>query len=155
MSSFRNRRNFSSPSLESLPRRLPPPIPTGKGLMSAADPEFSKYADITKEEQVPDLILPEHVRSNFQEPSEIDYRLLLTGDDDSVQRLLKSAADFGVFLIIGHGLCSEEVKSTLVENQWAFEKLSKATRRRFAADHEEFVWCRKTAENDENLHILW
>lgn len=151
MSNFRNRRNFSSPSLESLPRRLPPPIPTGKGSRSAADPEFSEYVDITKEEQVPVLILPEHVRGSSEEPAEIDYRLLLTGDYDTVQRLLRSAADFGVFMIIGHGLCPEEVKSTLVENQWAFEKLSKTSRRRYTAEHEEYVWCRNADKN----HIFW
>ncbi|KAK9290542.1 hypothetical protein L1049_008712 [Liquidambar formosana] len=83
----------------------PSPIPTGKGLRSAAvdDEILSEY--LQKSLQIPDLTLP---KSSFSAsvhrlvPTEIDYRSIVSRERDSIDLLLRSAAEVGVFLIIGH-----------------------------------------------------
>lgn len=159
MSIVRNRKSFSSPSLQAL---IPPPIPTGKGSRSAANPAFSKYIDETKE--IPELILPDYFHRS--DPEEINYyELILQGDEDSVNRLLRSAADYGFFQLSGHGIISsfseeEELKSTLLENQWVFQLLGKS--KWHCSNHEEVVWlpeiAEKSAANNSfgggNLHVF-
>ncbi|KAL3531609.1 hypothetical protein ACH5RR_005130 [Cinchona calisaya] len=115
---------------------LPSPIPTGKGIRSAADAgsTFSKHIDKSKQ-SVPELLLPQHLLRPIL-GAELDYRSLLSGEKDSVNRLLRSAAQFGFFQITtGHGISGEEFKSTLVEYDCVFKQLTRG------CYYDELVWC--------------
>ncbi|CAK9144482.1 unnamed protein product [Ilex paraguariensis] len=114
----------------------PPPIPTGKGSRSAASPVFSEFIDRSK--HVPELTFPEHVPRGFV-PAVVDYQSLKWRDSESVERLLRSALEFGVFRISGHGITVEELRATLAEAKWVFG-LSMDCCRRYG-DRQEFVWC--------------
>ncbi|XP_050228439.2 uncharacterized protein LOC126677715 [Mercurialis annua] len=111
-------RNTSALNLSAPP---PSPIPTGKGSRSAANENFSEYLDKTF--NIPDLSLPaphfplynnndyadhdhdhdhDDDRTDTYIPEKIDYRLLELGDYETIDRLLRSAREFGVFMIIDH-----------------------------------------------------
>ncbi|KAL6987972.1 hypothetical protein U1Q18_013718 [Sarracenia purpurea var. burkii] len=102
----RARRDLSSGTQEPPPS----PIPTGKGSRSAADSIFS--AHLNRSLKIPELSLPDYVHRSV--PADIDRRSLLSREGDSVKRVLRSAAEFGVFRISGHGICVDELRSTLV-----------------------------------------
>ncbi|XP_010253121.1 PREDICTED: uncharacterized protein LOC104594514 isoform X2 [Nelumbo nucifera] len=127
----------------------PSPIATAKGLRSAAvdDKVLSEYLERTL--QIPDLTLPEfcfpeNARSWI--PSRVDLRSLISKDEDSIRQVLGSAAEFGTFLIIGHGISADELQSMLLEAKCAPE--IPAEKRRIinrnlngrGEVHEELFW---------------
>ncbi|XAR68725.1 hypothetical protein NMG60_11000079 [Bertholletia excelsa] len=136
-----SRRNtmFSSPPYTSL-APPPSPIPTARGVRSAANSIFSDY--LSRNIKIPELSLPEYVHRSV--PSDINRHSLLSGESDSVQRLLRSAAEFGAFRISGHGIAVEEIRSALSEADVAFQ-ISCGRRREYCrsySDCEEFEWRR-------------
>ncbi|CAI9768413.1 unnamed protein product [Fraxinus pennsylvanica] len=141
----RNRLISSSPAASP-----PPPIPTGKGSRSAVDPALSEYID--KSIHIPELTLPEHVHSI--KPLDIDYQLLISMDDDndSISRLSTSARGLGIFRIFGHGISSEELRSTLVDSEQIFGLPVKCCTN--YGDHEKFVWCDDDKEFIEKGKIV-
>ncbi|KAA8517525.1 hypothetical protein F0562_017845 [Nyssa sinensis] len=127
-------------SLLSSPAPPPSPIPTGKGVRSAADSTFSEYID--KSIQIPELILPECLHRLV--PANIDYQSLVSRDGDSVKRLLRSAAEFGVIRISGHGILADQIRSTLDKTESVF-RISDGRKTEYCrhyVDSEEFVWRR-------------
>ncbi|OWM67064.1 uncharacterized protein LOC116207173 [Punica granatum] len=97
----------------------PSPIPTGKGSRSAADETFVRY--LNKSFHIPDLTLPDQPRSHSavnnpdQSPSTVDFQSVTLRDRDSIGGLMKSARNFGAFLMSGHGILHKELQSSLQE----------------------------------------
>ncbi|KAJ4970823.1 hypothetical protein NE237_003922 [Protea cynaroides] len=118
----------------------PTPIATGKGIRSAVvdDDILSKYLESRL--RVPDLNMPQSRSfsiSRRRSPAEIDLRLLLSRDDDSIRQILGSAMEFGVFKIIGLGISADELRSMMAEAELIFPipvELKKDLGR------EEFLW---------------
>ncbi|KAI8557215.1 hypothetical protein RHMOL_Rhmol05G0319300 [Rhododendron molle] len=142
MAIMRTRSLLTSPS-EAPP---PSPIPTGKGLRSAANSIFSE--NLSRSLKIPKLSLPEYVHRSV--PADIDRESLASREPDSVKRILRCAAEFGVFRISRHGICVEELRSALGESDAVFripDCKNKDCRQNYGG-REEFVWRRfeKAAE---------
>lgn len=116
----------------------PSPIPTGKGSRSAADPIFSDHLE--KSLKIPELSLPEHVHLSV--PAEVHLDDLVSRERGSMKRLLRSAAEFGVFRISGHGVSTAELRRTLVDAGEIF---------RISGDGESANCCGNEGCNE----ILW
>ncbi|XP_060202558.1 uncharacterized protein LOC132630984 [Lycium barbarum] len=119
------RKRLSSFSYSSAPP--PSPIPTGKGSRSAVDSILGEY--IHQSVNVPRLTLPHRWA-----PDEIHYKSLLQRENDAMNRLLSSAAEFGVVRIIGHGISGEELRTMLIKNEWLFRLSEKY------ANYDKFLW---------------
>ncbi|OIT06769.1 PREDICTED: uncharacterized protein LOC109223060 [Nicotiana attenuata] len=109
----------------------PSPIPTGRGSRSAVDSILGEYID--QSIHVPHLTLPKNTHRWV--PDEIHYPSLLLRENDAMNRLLSSAAEFGVVRIIGHGISGEELRTMLTENEWLF----RLSREKYA-NYDKFVW---------------
>ncbi|KAK8466408.1 hypothetical protein PHAVU_008G084100 [Phaseolus vulgaris] len=96
-----------------IPAPLPSPIPTGRGMRSAASETFSHFLE--KSLQLPELTLP-HLPPA---PAEIDLRSLSLGSADL---MLRSAREFGAFRIRYHGISSGELLTMADEAERVFEK---------------------------------
>ncbi|KAG7965291.1 hypothetical protein I3843_09G215600 [Carya illinoinensis] len=94
----------------------PSPIPTGKGSYSAANETFIKH--LKNSLQPPKLEFP--VRTHHLVPAEIHIRSLVSRGRGSVDRLLRSAGEFGACRISGHGISSEELRSLVEEAEGVF-----------------------------------
>ncbi|KAK4755454.1 hypothetical protein SAY87_009211 [Trapa incisa] len=143
----------------------PSPIPTGKGSRSAANDSFIKY--LVKSSHVPELTLPETHRSYFpstdihQQPITIDYRLLTAYYHDSIQRLTKSAKEYGAFLITGHKISVEEARSRQSLQEAEFDR---EIPRGYQIDRREMsrgnfrestiIWRRELTETGEGFGRL-
>lgn len=136
MAIMRTRSLLTSPS-EAPP---PSPIPTGKGLRSAANSIFSE--NLSRSLKIPKLSLPEYVHRSV--PADIDRESLASREPDSVKRILRCAAEFGVFRISRHGICVEGLRSALGESDAVFripDCKNKDCRQDYGG-REEFVWRR-------------
>lgn len=109
----------------------PSPIPTGRGSRSAVDSILGEYID--QSIHVPHLTLPKNTHRWV--PDEIYYPSLLLRENDAMNRLLSSAAEFGVVRIIGHGISGEELRTMLTGNEWLFGLSSEKY-----ANYDKFVW---------------
>ncbi|KAG2326449.1 hypothetical protein Bca52824_009177 [Brassica carinata] len=104
----------------SSPPPLPSPIPRARGSRSAANEILTEI--IEKSIQVPELTLPEShsggesCGSRHLIPAEIDFRLLTSRREGSVDRLVRSAREFGAFRVSYHGISSEEMRSLVRES---------------------------------------
>ncbi|KDP22778.1 hypothetical protein JCGZ_00365 [Jatropha curcas] len=118
-------RNSSELTLSAPP---PSPIPTAKGSRSAANESLSQY--LLKSFALPELSLPEaHLpldETHHIIPEEIDYRSLKSGDYETIDRLFRSAKEFGVFMITDHGISSPELQLLLNEADRVFRDLVQA-----------------------------
>ncbi|GAB2300769.1 hypothetical protein Dimus_034805 [Dionaea muscipula] len=138
----------------------PSPIPTGKGSRSAAVDDQSLNDFFTGNIRVPYLRLPEyHVPETSYRPklpARIDFRLLASGVGNSIERLIRSAREFGVVRIGGHGIPMEEIAAAKAEVEIFFRKLDERKtrfRRSFVdrvGNREEFVWFRS-----DKAMLLW
>ncbi|XP_043702104.1 uncharacterized protein LOC122652434 isoform X2 [Telopea speciosissima] len=115
MALLRNQKSFVFPAPP------PSPIATGRGLRSAAvdDQILSEYLENNL--RVPDLNLPQSFHLAISNPVEIDLRLLSSRDDDSIRQVLRSALQFGVFSIIGHGISADKLSSMMAEAEMVFQ----------------------------------
>ncbi|EXB42367.1 hypothetical protein L484_021959 [Morus notabilis] len=96
-----------------LTKTVPPPspIPTGRGSRSASNEPFDQFLDGSL--HVPALSLPETSAIRRSVPAEIDLQSLVSGDEDSVDRIVRSAKNFGVFRIVGHGISVADLRSLI------------------------------------------
>ena len=88
----------------------PSPIPTGKGSRTASNEPFARFLD--RSLRVPALSLPgTSPRSHdCHVPAKADLRSLLSAEGDgSLERVLGSGRDFGVFRVTGHGVSAVEL----------------------------------------------
>ncbi|KNA12311.1 hypothetical protein SOVF_127080 [Spinacia oleracea] len=140
---------------------LPPsPIPNAKGSRSAAidDRKLTDY--FTNNLQIPYLRLPDpYSQSHTTQvriPAQIDYRLLSSRVGNSIERLVKSAREFGVVRIVGHGIERQEVRLVKAEVELFFKSLDERKtrfRKSFVervGNREEFVWFRS-----DKAMLLW
>ncbi|KAJ9179649.1 hypothetical protein P3X46_007996 [Hevea brasiliensis] len=105
----------------------PSPIPTGKGLRSAANENLCDY--LAKSLNVPDLSLPDpHLPLNdtHQIPAEIYYPSLELSDYETIDSLLRSAREFGAFRITCHGIFGDELRLLVHEADRVFRDLEQA-----------------------------
>nr|XP_018628081.2 uncharacterized protein LOC104101583 [Nicotiana tomentosiformis] len=109
----------------------PSPIPTGRGSRSAVNSILGEYID--QSIHVPHLTLPKNTYRWVLD--EIHYPSLLLRENDVMNRLLSSAAEFGVVRIIGRGISGEELRTMLTENEWLFGLSSEKY-----ANYDKFVW---------------
>eukprot|EP00257_Ricinus_communis_P023203 XP_015583124.1 uncharacterized protein LOC8281238 isoform X1 [Ricinus communis] len=124
-------RNASELKLSAPP---PSPIPTGKGSRSAANEILCEYLEKTL--NIPDLSLPEpHIPLLHDDidtppniPEQIDYQSLELGDYETIDRLLRSAREFGAFMIIDHGIFyhDDSLRSLVLESDRVFRDLEQA-----------------------------
>jgi len=98
-----------------IPAPLPSPIPTGRGMRSAASETFSQFLE--KSLQLPELTLPgTHLPPA---PAEIDLRSLPHGSADL---MLRSAREFGAFRIRCHGISGGELQTMADAAERVFQK---------------------------------
>ncbi|XP_057804728.1 uncharacterized protein LOC131020089 [Salvia miltiorrhiza] len=114
--------------------RIPPPIPTAKGVRSAADPILSEQIDRSAA-QIPELKLPQHVA--LSKPDEISYESLVSREDESVRGLLRSVRDFGAVGISDHGIPTEELRFALGNYS---DRIFTVEYRTSYGDHEQIEW---------------
>ncbi|GAB4856255.1 hypothetical protein Ancab_014182 [Ancistrocladus abbreviatus] len=138
----------------------PSPVPTAKGTRSAvADETLNEF--FAKNNQIPYLHLPESnaASTTYRSknlPEQIDFRLLASRVGNSIDRLLKSARDYGVVRISGHGISRPELASVKAEVELFFRKLDERKtkfRKSFVeriGNKEEFVWFRS-----DKAMMLW
>ncbi|XP_074302941.1 uncharacterized protein LOC141637281 [Silene latifolia] len=151
-----NNNSNKSPTRSTLTGFAPPPspIPTGKGTRSGAMNERKLNDYFYENLQIPYLRMPDY--SRVRVPAQIDYRLLASRVGNSIERLVRSAQEFGVVRIGGHGICREEVRSVRAEVELFFRKLDERKgrfRRSFVdrvGNREEFVWFRS-----DKAMLLW
>uniref|UniRef100_A0A2N9HKD1 Non-haem dioxygenase N-terminal domain-containing protein n=1 Tax=Fagus sylvatica TaxID=28930 RepID=A0A2N9HKD1_FAGSY len=135
---------------------LPSPIPTGTGSRSAANEIFTEFLENSL--QVPSLSLPE---SQFKSttrhpiPANIDFRSLAGRARDSVDRLLRSAKEYGAFRIVGHGISSEELRLLVEEAESVFQ-ISEGNLNLVESNgnREEIVWAPSMHERLESAGKL-
>lgn len=105
----------------------PSPIPTGTGSRSACNEILSDY--LAKSLKVPDLSLP-HLHPPLNEadhiPAEIENPSLELRDYETIDRLLRSAREFGAFRITCHGIFGDELRSFVHEADRIFQDLEQA-----------------------------
>ncbi|XP_014497340.1 uncharacterized protein LOC106758857 isoform X1 [Vigna radiata var. radiata] len=99
-----------------IPAPLPSPIPTGRGMRSAASEIFSQFLE--KSLHLPELTLP--VTHLPPAPAEIDFRSLPLASSDL---MLRSAREFGAFRIRCHGISGVELQTMADEAESVFQKL--------------------------------
>lgn len=128
------------------PAPPPSPIPTGKGSRSASDEILTQFFNNTV--RIPDLSLPE---SKFPVPAGVDLRSL--SSDSTNTRLLRSAKEFGAFLVRGHGVSADELRSLVREAENCVFGNSEIPRDlvRRNGDREEMVWIRNGNQSKESL----
>ncbi|KAK1421693.1 hypothetical protein QVD17_24238 [Tagetes erecta] len=92
---------------------------------------------------------------------EVEYRLIKSKDKNAIQKVLDSAFKYGMFLVSGHGISSEELNAAFTEAEFCFGLLAERWSR--DGDREEFAWSRSamaTAErrrevkNNEQFHMF-
>ncbi|KAL2899931.1 Gibberellin 2-beta-dioxygenase 7 [Bienertia sinuspersici] len=140
---------------------LPPsPIPKAEGSRSAAvdDRKLTDY--FSKNLQIPYLRLPDPYSplhtNRVRVPAQIDYRLLGSRVGNSIERLVRSAREFGVVRIVGHGIPRQEVRLVKAEVELFFRSLDERKtrfRKSFVdrvGNREEFVWFRS-----DKAMLLW
>ncbi|KAM7262577.1 hypothetical protein ACFE04_000260 [Oxalis oulophora] len=143
------------------PAPPPSPIPTGAGSRSAANENLSRFLE--KSLHVPDLALPldssprhpDHhsPSSHYDFLAEIDLTDLQSKNPDSVDRILRSAAEYGAFRIGGCGFFGEELGSSLAKEAEPVFRILK--RREFGmvsegfSDREEIVWVHSDKVKNE------
>ena len=96
--------------------KFPPPIPTAKGVRSAADTILSQHID--QSIHTPELTLPHHVARS--KPGEITYQSLLSRDNEALRVFLRSVRDFGAVRISGHGILTEDLSLVLANSDRIF-----------------------------------
>ncbi|XVF65929.1 hypothetical protein PTKIN_Ptkin09bG0290500 [Pterospermum kingtungense] len=143
-------------SMSQLNIKAPPPspIPTAAGSRSAANQSLSDFLE--KSLQVPDLTLPESqdLHHHHHHPYKVDFESLALRDGSSVERLLRSAREFGVVRIGWHGIDTEEelMRALVKDAARVFVVLGERDagfRRYRAAKREEIVWIRCKDERME------
>ncbi|KAL1549066.1 hypothetical protein AAHA92_17214 [Salvia divinorum] len=112
--------------------KIPPPIPTAKGVRSAADTFLSEQID--RSIQTPELKLPQHVARS--KPDDITYQSLLLREDDTVRGLMRSLRDFGAVRISGHGILTEDLRFALANSDRIFTVQCCHS----YGDHEQIDW---------------
>ncbi|KAH6777962.1 hypothetical protein C2S52_006533 [Perilla frutescens var. hirtella] len=117
------------------PPPLPSPIPTARGVRSAADPILSELLD--RSVQIPELQLPRHVAARSK-PHEISYESIVMREDESVRRFLRSVREFGVVRIRDHGIPTEELRFALDNSDRIFWLAVECCTS--YGDHEKIVW---------------
>lgn len=140
---------------------LPPsPIPNARGSRSAAvdDRKLTDY--FANNLQIPYLRLPDPYHQSHttqvRVPAQIDYRLLSSRVGNSIERLVRSAREFGVVRIVGHGIERQEVRLVKAEVELFFRSLDERKtkfRKSFVervGNREEFVWFRS-----DKAMLLW
>ncbi|KAL3633384.1 hypothetical protein CASFOL_000564 [Castilleja foliolosa] len=110
---------------------LPSPIPTGGGSRSAADPILTEriYASV----RIPELTLPDQ-HAHRLKPEEINYRSLVSRENESVRRLVRSIREFGAVQIRNHGIILTEELSFALDNGDRLLGCGSY------GDHEKIVW---------------
>ncbi|GFP83236.1 hypothetical protein PHJA_000467000 [Phtheirospermum japonicum] len=114
---------------------LPSPIPTGGGSRSAADPTLSEQIDASV--RIPELTLP-HQHAHRFKPEEINYESLVSRENDSVRRLMRSIREFGAIQIRNHGILTEELRFALDNGERLFGLTVECCGS--YGDHEKIVW---------------
>lgn len=112
--------------------RIPPPVPTAKGVRSAADPVLAELID--RSVRIPELKLPP--QSARSEPYEISYGLLVNRETESVRGFLRSVREFGAVRIGGHGILTEELRVALAKSERIFTVDCCTS----YGDHEQLEW---------------
>ena len=144
------RRSMSQLNIKAPP---PSPIPTASGSRSAANESLTNYLE--KSLQIPDLTLPESQALHHPDPPyEVDFQSLALRESNSVERLLRSAREFGVLRIGLHGIDTGdgELRSLVKEAARVFgmlEERDTGFRRYRAGKREEIVWVRCKDERME------
>ncbi|KAL0844519.1 hypothetical protein Bca101_017765 [Brassica carinata] len=156
MALMRTRSQLKASSL-SPPPPPPSPIPRARGSRSAANQILTEI--IERSIQVPDLTLPESHSggesscSRHLIPAEIDFRLLTSSRrEGSVDRLVRSAREFGAFRLSCHGISSEEMRSLVRESGRVFgvlEGRESGFRRSVVGNRDEIAWVRSWKERME------
>ncbi|XP_010529930.1 PREDICTED: uncharacterized protein LOC104806639 [Tarenaya hassleriana] len=149
MAMMRTRSQLNASSLAP-PPPPPSPIPTAKGSRTAASEVLTEI--IERSVQIPELTLPDSynggascVTRHHPIPAEIDFRLLASRRTSSVDRLMRSAREFGAFRISWHGISSEEVRSLVRESGRVFgvlEERDTGFRRSVVGNRDEIIWVR-------------
>ncbi|XP_059428363.1 gibberellin 2-beta-dioxygenase 8 [Corylus avellana] len=124
----------------------PSPIPTATGSRSAANQIFTEYLEHSL--RPPNLALPATTRHPI--PSDVDLRSLASRGRDSVDRLLQSARQYGVFRISGHGISSEELGYLVEEAEPVFRNPEALNLVKRNGNREEIVWARSRNERLES-----
>ncbi|KAG6697879.1 hypothetical protein I3842_09G223200 [Carya illinoinensis] len=112
----------------------PSPIPTATGSRSAANETFIEYLESSL--QPPHLAFPPSTRHPV--PVEIDVRSLASRGRESVDRLLRSAREYGACRISGHGILGEELRSFVEAADVVFRNSDFVAR---TGNREEIVWA--------------
>ncbi|KAG2332497.1 hypothetical protein Bca52824_003677 [Brassica carinata] len=155
MALMRTRSQLKASSL-SPPPPPPSPIPRARGSRSAANEILTEI--IERSIQVPDLTLPESHSggesscSRHLIPAEIDFRLLTSSRrEGSVDRLVRSAREFGAFRLSCHGISSEEMRSLVRESGRVFGVLEERDRvsSGVVGNRDEIAWVRSWKERME------
>ena len=104
----------------------PSPVPTARGTRNAANDLFMNFLErqhTTTSYEIPELTLPDaHMPAAMRNPalpSMIDYHKLKEGTMNTI--LQKSAKAFGSFVIFGHGISDQNLKSMAIEANNVFE----------------------------------
>ncbi|KAG7574099.1 hypothetical protein ISN44_As09g023180 [Arabidopsis suecica] len=134
----------------------PSPIPRARGSRCAASDILTEI--IERSVQVPELTLPEShsggesCGSRHLIPAEIDFRLLASRREGSVDRLVRSAREFGAFRVSYHGISGEELRSLVRESGRVFgvlEGRDTGFHRSVVGNRDEIVWVRSWKERME------
>lgn len=134
----------------------PSPIPRARGSRCAANDILTEI--IERSVQVPELTLPEShsggesCGSRHLIPAEIDFRLLTSRREGSVDRLVRSAREFGAFRVSYHGISGEELRSLVRESGRVFgvlEGRDTGFHRSVVGNRDEIVWVRSWKERME------
>lgn len=140
--------NIAAPPPSPTPSAPPSPIPRAAGSRSAANQILTEFLE--KSLQIPELALPEPY--NHRVPDEINLRSLVLGENYWLDRVMKSARDFGAFRIRCHGISAEELRALVRETERVFgilEERDTGYRRdmgRRSDNKEEIVWVRSGKE---------
>ncbi|XP_022722781.1 uncharacterized protein LOC111279961 [Durio zibethinus] len=141
-------------SMSQLNIKAPPPspIPTATGSRSAANASLTDFLE--KSLQVPDLTLPESQAFRHSDPPyKVDFQSLALRESGSVERLLRSAREFGVVAIGLRGIdTGEELRALVKETARVFgvlEDRDTGFRRCWVGKREEIVWVRCKDERME------
>ncbi|KAK6159754.1 hypothetical protein DH2020_003135 [Rehmannia glutinosa] len=98
--------------------------------------DLAEYIDTSI--QIPELSLPQHV---YQfKPEEINFESLVSRENVSVRRLLRSIREFGVLQIKNHGILTEELRFALANSERIFGLTVECCSS--YGDHEKIVWRR-------------
>lgn len=143
--------NVSAPPSSPSPTAPPSPIPRAAGSRSAANQILAEFLE--KSLHVPELALPEAsaIARDHQVPI-INLRSIISSENDSVNRLLQSAREFGAFRIKCYGISGEELRSLVKEAERVFgilEDRDTGYRRDIGGrinNREEIVWVRSGKE---------